>query len=171
MLLTIVFALAGGAKWVYEYTKNLKWQRAKFLSEKMKEFFTDPEIKKALVILDWNSAKIEMANRSGEKIEYKFDDYIIMEALTTHDKKHSFTFEERQVRNLFDYFFDRLSEINVWIETGLIEEKQAKIYLKYWIDIIKGNRKSKSRNYTECLQKYLDFYNFEGAKKLIYDKA
>lgn len=153
---TILFSIIGIGKCIYEYTKKLRWDRTKFLSEQMDHFFKDPEIKKVLTILDWNSAKIEF---NGEFIKY--NDSTIISALSTHDIKSSFSPEEKYIRSLFDNFFDRLSIFQIWMDTGLIDRSDTKKFLKYYLEIISGKRKSKSNEFVLTLKKYIDFYGFE----------
>jgi len=156
IILTIIFSIVGAAKWIYEYTKKLKWERTKFLSEKMDEFFSDPEIKKVLTMLDWNSSKIEF---NGNLIRY--DDSMLMASLTTHNLKSSFSVEEKYIRILFDYFFDKLMKFQIWIDTGLIDQKDTIRFLGYYLDILSGKRKSKSNEFVFQLKNYMDFYGYE----------
>lgn len=156
VILTICFSVIGAAKWIYEYTKKLKWERTKFLSEKMDEFLSDSEIKKVLVMLDWNSANIEL---DGKYIRY--DDNLLMSALTTHNVKSSFSVEEKYIRTLFDNFLDKLMRFQIWIDTGLIDEKDTIRFLGYYLDIMSGKRKSKSKEFVSHLKNYMNFYGYD----------
>lgn len=156
LYLTIIFSVVGAAKWIYEYTKKLKWERTKFLSEKMDEFLSDPEIKKVLTMLDWNSSKIEF---NGELLRY--DDNMLILALTTHDVRSSFSVEEKYIRTLFDNYLDKIMRFQIWIDTGLIDKKDTIRFLGYYLDIMSGKRKSKKKEFVHQLKKYMDFYGYE----------
>ena len=164
LILTIFFSATGAAKWLYEYTKKIKWERTKFLSEKVESFLSDPQIKKVLTILDWNSSYIEF----GEG-KIKYDDNMIMESLITHNYKTLYTKEEKYIRELFDYFLDELSKFQIWIDTGLIEREQTKKFLKYYLDILSGVRNSKSQEFRKSIEKYIEYYGYD-IKIIEYEK-
>lgn len=156
LIITIIFSAIGVGKWIYEYTKKMKWERTKFLSDKVESFLTDPEIKKVLTILDWNSATIVFKDQL-----LKYNDYMVMESLITHNYKTTYTKEEKYIRELFDYFLDELSKFQIWIDTGLIEEKQTKRFLGYYLNIMSGKRKSKSDDYIKSLKTYIEYYGYD----------
>ncbi len=149
-------------KVVYEYIKGLNWKKSEFLSKEIKEFLNDSKVKTVCQLLDWNSRKIEI----GDKKIVVSDDYLI-EALKTHSEKSAFTIEEAYIRDLFDNFFDKVGFFNIYIKNGLVEEKQVLDYLSYYFDIIsiKGR---KPERLVQAFKKYIEYYEFENAKQLIY---
>lgn len=169
ILMAALPALAGFLKWVSDYSKEVRWPRAKFLDEKMSSFLSDPDTKAVLIILDWNASGIEIPGDSGrEKIN--FTDQTIIQALATNDERTDFTRQEFHIRALFDKFFDNLSQFNIWAETGLIDKGDAKKYIKYYLDILSGVRDNKPRQFTDAIKKYIKYYDFSNAHKLIYSR-
>src|SRR5690606_35261241 len=55
-IITIILAI----KALVEYTKSQKWKKNEFLAKEMKDFFSDRDVKKALLILDWNRIDIPL---------------------------------------------------------------------------------------------------------------
>ena len=155
-------ALITGVKWVYEYSNKLKWERNKFLLDRLEIFFKDQNTKNIELILDWN--KIKIANE--DKV-YLVSDTILLEALKTHDTKHSFDDTELFLRNSFDDYFDKLTEFIILIESGMISKKNLRNFLRYWIEILNGKKKNKPKEVSQQFLKYLEFYGYDKLLKFI----
>lgn len=148
-------------KVVYEYVMAMKWKKAEFLSKEVKEFFSDSTVKVICTLLDYNIRKVEI---EGKKVV--ISDREIIDALQTHQVKQSFSTQEGILRDMFDLFFDKLSNFNIHIKNGLVEEKQVLAYFCYYLDIIsKPGRKPKEL--LKTFSNYIDFYGFENVKELI----
>jgi hypothetical protein len=156
ILLTIIFFIVGGLKWLYEYIKKTNWEKTKFLSEKMEIFFCDDKIKDVLNILDYNQTKIKIGNEM-----ILITDLKVIDSLITHDLQNVFTDEQKHVRDLFDHFFNKLSEFQIYIDTDLVRKKDVIIYLKYYLNILDRTNKTKTKLYIKTLVKYIEFYNFK----------
>lgn len=148
-------------KAIYEYTKSLKWKRSELLMKEIKDFFSDEKIKAFCQILDWNTRNIKI---EGESI-LVHDDFLV-QAFSTHNKKGSFTKDEAKIRDLFDYFLDRLSYFNFYIKNDLVDQEEVFDYLSYYLDIItKEGRKPKE--VIVAFNVYIDYYNFTNIKELL----
>jgi len=156
LLLTIIFFIVGGIKWLYEYIKKTNWDKTKFLSEKMDVFYSDEKIKNILTLLDYNVVTIKIGNE-----EVFITDNKIMEALITHDLQNTFTDDQKKIRDLFDHFFNELSKLQIYIDTKLVRKKDVLIYLNYYLDILTRKNKTKSKIYIKTLIRYIEFYNFK----------
>ena len=156
LLLTIIFFIVGGIKWLYEYIKKTNWDKTKFLSEKMDVFYSDEKIKTILTLLDYNVVTIKIGNE-----EVFITDNKIMEALITHDLQNTFTDDQKKIRDLFDHFFNELSKLQIYIDTKLVRKKDVLIYLNYYLDILTRKNKTKSKIYIKTLRRYIEFYNFK----------
>lgn len=157
-----ITAIITGAKWVYEYSNKLKWDKNKFLLDRLEVFFKDKNTQNIEMVLDWNKIKIE-----SDGVEYKINDDILFEALQTHDIKHSFDSTELYLRGAFDDYFDKLTEFIILAESGMISKKNLRKFLHYWIDILNGKKKSKSKKLVNQFSKYLEFYGYNKLKKFI----
>jgi hypothetical protein len=114
-------------------------------------------------LLDWNSIKIKY-----NEIEYKINDKILIEALITHNLKSEFSPTEVMIRNLFDFYFDKLNELIILRDCGLVDEKNLRRFLKYWISIMNGSKNSKSKILISRIENYLIFYGYTDVHKFLF---
>jgi len=149
-------------KGVFEYTKAQKWKKAEFVSKEIKEFNADFNMKRAMVLLDWNENEIELKNNElGSKNQLSFTDELIISSLQTHKQKNEFEDEEVVIKSIFDAFFDRLILFDNYIETGLIQVKDIKPYLNYWVAILADPQNGrKSKEVRTQIWKYIDEYEY-----------
>lgn len=163
--ITIVGGLAAIFKWVFEYTKQKKWEKNKFLLEKLEEFFELESTKTMHNILDWNGLKIKLYED-----DFFIDDHIFYESLKTHDTRNQFTKEEKKLREIYDEYFDNLTKLVFMTKNGLIDKKGLNLFMGYWFNILSG--RSNSKNYEIKLQihRYLDFYGFVILKQYIEEE-
>lgn len=155
-------------KGIYEYTKAQKWKKAEFVSKEIKEFYSDFDIKRAMILLDWNSNDIELkANEIGIETKLYFTDNLIISSLQTHRESPTFSNEEIVIKGIFDTLFDKLSTFENYIETGLINVKDIKPYLIYWIKIIADNQNDrKPKEVRTQIWKYIDEYGYDNVRVL-----
>ena len=148
------------SKAIWEYKVGQNWKKSEFLAKEMKIFFDDQRIKLVLRMLDYNKSKVKL--ESGETV---INDVDLINALQPHNLKSHFTITEMELRDLFDYFFDKLSTFNIYIESGLISDAELYLYIKYYLEILSTN-KSKPEPLRNCFQKYIEYYQFDGVKDL-----
>ncbi len=144
---------------IEQYRKDQKWKRAEFVVKEIKEFNSDPAVKKAMLMLDWNQRKIVLSEE--EEISIEMIDKVLCKALvskTYKDEEGGFTREESLVRDTFDTFFDYLERFDSFIETGLVTKEEFSPYLSYWLNIL-GNKNSgrKDAEFYKCTKQYLDW--------------
>lgn len=163
--ITIIGGLIAIFKWVFEYTKQKKWEKNKFLLEKLEEFYELESTKIMHNILDWNVIKINLGND-----EVTITDYDLLNAFQTHDNKHSFTKEEVKLRKIFDEYFDNLTKLVFMTKNNLIDKNGLNLFMGYWFNILSG--KTNNKNYEIKLQihRYLDFYGFNILKQYIEEE-
>ncbi len=149
-------------KGIYEYTKAQKWKKAEFVSKEIKEFNSDFDMKRAMILLDWTANELELkVNELGAKNKLSFTDELIVSSLQTHKERDRFSEEEVVIKCVFDAFFDRLILFDHYLEAGLIQAKDIKPYLNYWIAILadpQNNRKSKEVR--TQIWEYMDEYGY-----------
>lgn len=161
-------AIAGGIlailKWLYETHESRVWETNKYLMEKLKEFQDQPSTKLVHKILDYNGQiPFEVKN-----IKTLINDNDVCEALITHDVKENFTELEYEIRNTFDDYFDHLTELILLCECKLIDEENTRFLLSYYINILNGKSKSKSKEYVKQIKTYLTFYKYNLVLEFIY---
>jgi hypothetical protein len=148
-------------KAIWEYIRDLKWKKSEFLSKEIKEFQSNENSKITFQLLDWNSRKIKL--KCGE---YNITDYDLISALQTHNKKSKFSIKEAEIRDIFDEFFDKLSTFNIYINNGLISEKELYEYIGYYVNTLTSENK-KPKLLIDTFNEYIQFYEFKNVSELI----
>ena len=159
-----VLSLAVLIKGICEYTKAQKWKKGEFVAKEIKEFQNDFDIKRAMILLDWNSKELDLKpNEIEGKTKFFFTDDLINSALQTHREISSFSREEVVIKSIFDSLFDRITLFNNYIETGLIKTKDIKPYLIYWVKILADPRNQrKSKEIKHQIKTFLEEYEYDG---------
>jgi hypothetical protein len=157
-------------KGIYEYTKAQKWKKAEFVSKEIKEFNNDFDIKRAMILLDWNSSELALKTNEIEgENKFYFNDDLIISALQTHKESHIFSVKEVIIKGVFDSLFDRLTMFDNYIETGLIRTKDIKPYLIYWIRILADSKNDrKSKEVRNQIWHYIDEYGYDRIRSFCY---
>lgn len=171
-LLAVIISAFVVLKGIDEYKKAQKWKKLEFVSAEIKEFYNDPDVKRALLMLDWNANKIQLyPGEIEDRKDFIFNDKMLMGAFTTHLEKSIFTSEEVVIKNIFDGFFSKLTMFENYIQTGLILAKDIQPYIKYWINLL-ANAKSGRKEETLILKMwvYIDFYGYDKVRSLCYRK-
>lgn len=143
-------------KWVYEYSQKLRWDKSKFLLERLEDFLSRPSTEKVNMLLDWNKFTLEIDGK-----EYRMDDEILLGALATHDKKQHFTELELKLRGLLDEYFDGLTEFLLLAECGLINKRDFRKFMSYWLKILNGEGERKAEPVNRQIKEYMLFYGFD----------
>ena len=158
----LIAGLVTSLKWVWEYSQIRKFEKNKFLLERIEKFNNLKSTEKVQKILDWNSIKIEIND-----VSVKVDDSIILEALKTHDQKASFDSTEVYLRQIFDDYFTGITELIILSNTGLVDKRNLKKFLKYWVDILNGNKRNKPEIFVQTISNYINFYGYEEVSKFL----
>jgi hypothetical protein len=163
--LVLITAVITAIRWLYEYSQNRKFNKNKFLLEKIQEFNNLDSIKTVNRLLDWNALKIDING-----VPTLVDDTILINALITHNQRSTFNQTEVYLRGIFDEYFDEIRELIILADCGLVDRKNLKRFLKYWIEILNGTKKSKSKEFIKTIDDYLTFYDFMDVKDFISNK-
>jgi len=151
----LIAGLATSLKWVWEYSQGRKFEKNKFLLERVEKFNILESTKKVQKILDWNAITIEING-----VDTKINDSILVEALKTHDQKVIFDLTEVYLRQIFDDYFTGITELIILSNTGLVDKKNLKKFLKYWIIILNGKKQNKPESFVKTIENYLKFYGY-----------
>jgi hypothetical protein len=158
----LIAGLATSLKWVWEYSQSRKFEKNKFLLERIEKFNNLESTQKVQKILDWNSISIEIND-----IRVKVDDDILVESLKTHDQKSSFDSTEVYLRQIFDDYFTGITELIILSNTGLVDKGNLKKFLKYWIIILNGKKQNKPESFVKTVENYLKFYGYTEVLKFL----
>jgi hypothetical protein len=148
-------------KAIWEYIKDVKWKKSEFLAKEVKEFQNDENVKMVFQLLDWNKRKVKL--KCGD---YTIGDYDLINSLQTHNNKSRFLTQEAELRDIFDEFFDKLSTFNIYIESGLISEKELYLYIGYYVKILSSTDR-KPKLLIKTFDDYIKYYQFTNVSELI----
>jgi hypothetical protein len=173
---TVAAALIAFVMGLIQYRHAQRWKRAELVAREIKDFKSDPAIRNALLMLDWNDRYIELFPQEPDPAKRRalVNDTLLGHALTPLPDKaaarlhEEFKTEEIAIRAAFDQLFDALERFEYFIQAGLVKRKEFDPYLSYWIEIL-GNRRSnrKPPQVLDNLWAYLDSYSYSGVQKLL----
>jgi len=187
---TLIVLLAG----LFQYRKTQLWKRAEFVATEMKAFFADPEVRKATIMIDWATRRINLLNSpntmqeswpivSRETQVYALLPHdLVRDVATSTDHERSeaisggeltFNLYEAAIRDCYDRLFDGLERFANYIDIGLVSKYDLEPYLGYWVrDIASDGADESEWRWTCMLMVYINVYNFTGVQKLfkLYDK-
>lgn len=160
----VLISLLVFIKGIHEYTKAQRWKKGEFVAKEIKEFQNDFDIKRAMILLDWNCKELDLRpNEIEGKTKFIFTDDLLKSALQTHRNITTFSLEEVVIKGILDSFFDRLTLFNNYIETELISVNDIKPYLIYWIKILADPENGrKPKEIRILIWKYLKEYEYNG---------
>ncbi|MEL6601963.1 MAG: lipase family protein [Cyanobacteria bacterium J06614_10] len=190
MALGILLA-SGAISWgVFQYARQQQWQRIEFLRQSVREFEQDPDIHKALKILDFEEYRDYCIENpaQGEPFSFRVTDELLCNALANHDERARFKHQidyhqihddldpailrqyqiETALRDWFNKMLNGLEHFGYFIESGLFTEKELGPWLSYWVKLIgdPAYRRSGASRFYDALYSYIHHSGFFGVQKL-----
>lgn len=174
-ILLTFFVILGG---LYQFMQAQRWKRAEWVASETKVFLSDPEVKNALHMLDWNGRILPThGNVNMREDTFVFHFEMLMSALYSSstlpmrpgtNQPRKYTAEELVMRDCFDRMLDGLERFQVFVESGLVSTSELKPYLSYWIRLIGDDKDNprKPRRIVRRLWVYIDEYGYQGVQKL-----
>jgi hypothetical protein len=181
-----VFA-SGGVCWgIRHYVRQQEWQRIEFLRQAVKEFEQDPDIRRALKILDFEEYRDYVLPEGGAT--FRVTDELLCNALANHDQRsrQQQKLDDLKARNLldadllrqyqiestlrdwFNKMLNGLEHFGYFLESGLFTEKELRPWLNYWIKLIAdpAYRRPGASKFYDALYSYIHHSGFYGVQKL-----
>jgi hypothetical protein len=159
-----------------QYRHAQRWKRSELVAKEVKEFKSDPAVRNALFMLDWNEGYVELFPQEPDPAKRSA---LVTDALLGHalaplpDKAAArlhdeFKREEVAIRAAFDELFDALERFEYFIQAGLVSRREFDPYLRYWVDLL-GDRSGRRKPpaVLDALWAYIDFYSYSGVQKLL----
>ncbi|MEO0645971.1 MAG: hypothetical protein AAFZ17_07440, partial [Cyanobacteria bacterium J06650_10] len=191
-LITLSCLLASGAiSWgIYQYVQQQKWQHIEFLRRTIKEFEQDPDIHKALKILDFEEYRDYQISPADSEAHFSFrvTDELLCNALAHHNhrvrQKHQIDYHqhhndldlaalrqyqiETALRDWFNKMLNGLEHFGYFLESDLFTVKELEPWLKYWIKLIGDPtyRRPGSSSVYDALYSYIHNSGFFGVQAL-----
>lgn len=185
-----ILALAFGLR---QYKRAEQWKRGEFIAKEMKDFESSPVIRNAMLLIDWGERRVNLflapnpapadyvkITREDQwkalvppalKPEYLSSARHATEETSARDElKRKFTPAEARIRDTYDAFLDYLERFANFIESGLVNPKEFRPYLIYWIDLIANVENIEEyegdAEWRCTLLTYINFYRYAGVKAL-----
>jgi hypothetical protein len=158
----IISGLIATIRWIWEYSQRRKFEKNKFLLERIEKFNNNPSVKKIQKILDWNSIIIEING-----VEIKVNDAILIEAFKTHNEKKFYNKTEIYLREIFDDYLTGLTELIILSKTGLVDKNNLRKFLQYWLDVLNGKMKNKPKSLVNTFNNFIEYYGYSEISKFI----
>lgn len=152
-----------------------QWKRAEFVAAEIKEFFGQRAVQTAQWLLDYSRiALLPDGTRPGHDATgtaWIIDDATILSALRNHqtfdDETEAFSPQEMLCREAFDAWLTGLETLDHHVETGLIQVRDLKPYLGYWIErMADPATRWKDAGFYLNLAAFIDGYQYRGVQRL-----
>ena len=177
-----VGSLVAFATAVSTYYRTERWKRAEFLAHEMKEFFADPKVQKAMLLIDWGERRIRLLDgESNEASSIPVNRAMQVRGLRPHvlvtgndadckrllegeaQSHDRFSQPEAAIRDCYDAFLDGLERFASYTKTGLADVASLRPYIGYWInDIAEATNSSEDAAWNAALLTYIKYYRFDG---------
>lgn len=152
-----------------QYRDAQTWKRSEFLANQIRDFEGDQRIHATLLMLDWSRRHIPLvSNRTGEIRYPVVGEATLLRALLPSTPSGGFSGVEASIRDAFDRFFDALGRLENFIELGLVDEKQVRQYIGYWLESIATDRPQHGAKLPVLIQLYLHTWDFGLTLKLLH---
>lgn len=168
-VLTFLVAIGLAIKAVIEYVRAQRWKRFEFIAQQLKEFNTDPQVRKVMVMLDWDERYVELfPDRETDKT-VRVNTALLTTALHPDNDGptgQGYTEAQARIRELFDAFFDKLSFFSIVMRSGLIHQEDLAPYLCYWLERL-ALPKHRGQAFTQNVLAYLVQYGYNDVNWLL----
>jgi hypothetical protein len=152
---------------LWRYKKDQDWKRIEFIANEMKAFNDDRIVQNVIHIIEYRSRNIELFFDNpdyNKRFVYVNRDLFIKalsyrEPISNENVKEIITINEVAIRDHFDKFLSYFERFDHLIESHLVNKKELKPYLTYWIHFIGGKLEDNER---QILYNFIKEYKYEG---------
>lgn len=173
---------------ISQYGRNERWYRIEFLRKTVKEFEQDPDIWRALKILDFEEYRDYEIIYRDQRISFRVTNELLCDALASHDqridRKHNVDtlqatgtlidelFETYQIetalRDWFNKMLNGLEHFGYLVESGMFTADEIRPWMIYWVRLIadRSYKRPDASKFYDQLYTYIHEYEFSGVIKL-----
>ncbi len=170
----IIIGMGGFGVGLWQYLVAQQWKRAEFVAGTMKDFFANPQVSTALLLLDYAQIKLNEKGEQcvGNEPGVVFDENLICSGLRLHTEFRNdddfLSPPEMVVRMSFDELFTELENFQHFIDTDLVTLGDILPYLSYWLNVLSNPGTNwKGSQFYMSVSKFLHGYDYRGATALI----
>lgn len=189
----LVAATVVGSLGVYRYNRNQRWHRIEFLRKTVKEFEEEPDIWKALKILDFEEYRDYEVDFRGKKLVFRVDNELLCNALASHEdrikrlkyidrvkardglavsEEEQYLVErfhiETTVRDWFNKMLNGFEHFGYLVDSGMFSDQDIRPWMLYWIQLIadRDYKRPGASKFYDQLYSYINSYGFSGTLRL-----
>lgn len=175
--LTAAVGLVGLWFGVWQYRATRIWKRQEFSASIFKELSTDPDLRFAVLLLDWRRRTLKLPDRfvindsdsrmfvhnhQALAVAFSLDSREFVQETNSLDLKPEFeTPINFMYVEIFDALFVYLERVHTFVSLGLVKESEIDGIL-YWAKKVSELEVSNS----PVFMKYLGYYGYEGVLAL-----
>jgi hypothetical protein len=145
----------------WQYIRAQRQERAGLLLPLITEFETDPEIRAACHLFDYDGGTITV---NGQ--QYTFKNADPLEAMKVVEWDHDWPPLHEAIREVLDRYFDFFGKLESFIDVRLLTFGDLK-YFYYYFELLTGIEKYKGKGFEQALNRYLEGYRFRGCRKCL----
>lgn len=172
-----------------QYKSKNRWHRIDFLRQAVRQFEQDPDIWKALKILDFEEYRDYEITYRDRPISFRVNNDLLCAALATHEERikrkqkldellkqegqlDERYFEQYQIetaiRDWFNKMLNGLEHFGYFIESGLFTANEIRPWMIYWIRLIadRAYKRPGASKFYDQLYTYIHEYGFAGVINL-----
>jgi len=169
-----LFGVIAFAIGLWQYREAQKWKRAGFLLQEIRIFEPNQNVVNVRKMLAQDPAQVYLYGREKKADgtvpnPIPVDHKLLLSAITKRSESGTpYTDDEKAIQKAFNAYFSFLDHFNNAIDSGLVRQKELKLYLEHWLDIIgnPANQVLQSEVRTE-LWDYIEVNGFAGTKSLL----
>jgi hypothetical protein len=183
---TGIVAITGFAFGLVQYRRGQNWKKAEIILGLIDSFKSNPEIRAACLMLDWDQREIQLEGRTKLSFSNEMlisalriiwmdvDKQIPLDAVRSDSNSqrgsdNGFTSDEALIRDCFDAFFDYFDKVNAFRRSALVKWKDLS-YFVYWLNLVcKVGIYKTNPAIQDTVNQYLKVYDFRGFLELSED--
>ena len=158
---------------LFQYRQAQRWQALRFVSNEIKNFFADRDVRNVLLMLDVNGRPIDFRVVANGEERFKtivVSDEMIIAALRPPSLREdkSITSTDGLIRDTFNVFFEYLTRIGSYVEASrVINYDDFYPFLRYWLDILANRHNGrKSPLFAEIIAQHLEYYEYDSVQRM-----
>lgn len=159
---TALGSLAAATTGLWAYISNNRWKRREYVNSLFQKINANSDVKRAMQMLDWNVREIDLFPDEADAVDrlYRVTDELVAAALIPHNTPHrpKYTIELVRIRDIFDEFFTRISELRPLLQSSLVTSGELEQHLGYWFRLIAGTQTRHGTEFLRNIRLYIDTY-------------
>lgn len=168
-LLTLAGGLVAFGLGLNQYRQDQRWKRLEFFTGMLQSVEAEPEVRSALVMLEYNQPRVCAKDEDGEKARcFAVTDSLMLSALDGSMRNRVLSPDEHQVIFDLDRLLTALDRIDYLQTEGFADHELHHPTIAYWISLI-GDRRNQAKPapVRAKLCEYVRYFEYAGTLRLV----